>query len=79
MLFIKNYLDGHALHQSATSAGLEYRHTSVNWASYVREVCREYVYNANKTLVFGNEVEIDESLFGAKMKYHKEKSKGHTM
>lgn len=77
LLFIKNYIDGHSLHQSARSAGMEYRHTSVNWGSYVREMFSEHVYRTYQDLMFEGEVEIDESIFGAKIKYHKGKPRGH--
>ena len=65
------YLNGHTLHQSASSAGMEYHHTSVNWASYVREIFCEFVYSTYKDIVFDGDVEIDESLFGRKLKYNR--------
>ena len=44
-VFIKHYLDGHALPQSASSAYMEYNHTSVNLGSHVREIFCEFVYS----------------------------------
>jgi hypothetical protein len=53
------------LHQSASSTGMEYHHTYVDWASY------EFVYSTYKDIVFDGDVEIDESLFGRKAKYNR--------
>ena len=50
---------------------MEYYHTSVNWASYVREIFCEFVFSTYKDIVFDGDVEIDESLFGRKVKYNR--------
>lgn len=50
---------------------MEYHHTSVNWASYVREIFCEFVFSTYKDIVFDGDVEIDESLFGRKVKYNR--------
>lgn len=68
--FIKKYLDGLiTLHQSALSAGIEYRHTSVNWASNVREHFCEHVHTEYQNLVFDWDVEFGGSLFWRKIEY----------
>jgi hypothetical protein len=41
------------LHQSASSTGMEYHHTYVDWASY------EFVFSTYKDIVFDGDVEID--------------------
>ena len=43
---------------------MDYKSTAVNWASYIREMFMEYVYETYQTLKFDVEVETDESLFG---------------
>lgn len=44
MLFIKNYLDKCSLSQCARFSGMSYGRTSVNWASFIREIFKEYFY-----------------------------------
>lgn len=41
------------LHQSASSTGMEYHHTYVDWTSY------EFVFSTYKDIVFDGDVEID--------------------
>ena len=74
--FIRTYLYGHNLSQCANLAGIHYKSTAVDWASFVREVMVEYVSSTVSTLKFTGTVEIDESLFGRKHKYHRGKSTG---
>ena len=71
MLFVKCYLDGNSLRQCATFAGISYGSTSVEWAVYIRDILKDYFrrYVINETL--SGEVELDESLFGRKVKYHR--------
>ena len=62
--------------QCALSTGMDYKTTAVNWASYIREMFMEYVYKNYQTLKFDTEVEIDESLFGRKIKYNRGRPTG---
>ncbi|VDI66511.1 Hypothetical predicted protein [Mytilus galloprovincialis] len=55
---------------------MEYRHTSVNWPRYVRELFCEHVHTEYQNLVFEGDVEIEESLFGRKIKYNRGKPTG---
>ena len=77
MIFIKHYLEGNSLHQCATATGMDYRHTAVDWGSYIRELFSQYVYDQYNMAMFQGDVEIDESLFGRKVKYNKGDPKGH--
>ena len=77
VLFMKTYIQGCSLKQCALSVGMDYRHTAVNWASYIRELFTQYVFDTYKTLKFTGEVEIDESLFGRKIKYNKGQPRGN--
>ncbi|CAC5426613.1 unnamed protein product [Mytilus coruscus] len=45
---------------------MDYKNTSVNWASYIRELFCQYVSTIYDYTEFEGEVEFDESLFGRK-------------
>ena len=57
---------------------MDYKKTSVDWANFMRDMCRKFVdglyYDGNE--MFSGEVEIDESLFGRRCKYHKGDHRG---
>ena len=63
MIFIKYYLEGHTLHLCALSTIIDYKHTAVNWASYIRELFCQFVFDTYNMMNFEGEVEMDESLF----------------
>lgn len=71
ILFIKSYLEKNSLAQCARFIGMAYRSTAVNWASFMREVFKEYFNNTLRNVKLQGIVEIDESLFGRRVKYHK--------
>ena len=71
VIFIKYYIEGHTLHQCALSTGMDYKSTAVNWASYIRELFMEHIHKQYETMKFNTDVEIDESLFGRKIKYNR--------
>ena len=77
MIFLKQYLEGDSLHQCALATGMDYRHTPVDRASFIKELFCQYVYDKYNMTMFEGDVEIDESLFGGKIKYHKGEPKGH--
>ena len=56
---------------------MDYKHTAVNWASYIREIFCQYVFDTYNMMNFEGEVEIDASLFGRKVKYNKGQPRGH--
>ncbi|XP_060597825.1 uncharacterized protein LOC132751642 [Ruditapes philippinarum] len=70
-MFIKCYLDGLSLRQTSLFAGVNYKSTAVDWASFIRELFKEHFHRNIKQRKFNGEVEIDESLFGRRVKYHK--------
>ncbi|CAC5412483.1 unnamed protein product [Mytilus coruscus] len=72
IVLIKYYIEGHSLHMSAKCANMEYKSTSVHLASYIREVCCEYINTEYEMIRFQGDVELDESLFGRKIKYNRE-------
>lgn len=71
MVFIKSYLDKSSLYQCAKFSGMAYGTTAVNWASYMRELFKEYFHRNIRHKVIHGTVEIDESLFGRRVKYHR--------
>ncbi|CAC5426120.1 unnamed protein product [Mytilus coruscus] len=77
IVFIKYYIEGYSLHMSAKCANMEYKSTSVHWASYIREMFCEYIYTEYEMIRFQGDVELDESLFGRKIKYNRGKPTGN--
>ena len=71
MVFIKNYLDNLTLLQCSKFTGIAYKSTAPNWSSYMREMFKEHFHRNTKHVKFSGTIEIDESFFGRKMKYHK--------
>ncbi len=69
--FIKCFLDGLTLKKCARFSGLDYKRTAVDWANFVRDLFQQWVEDHYPTVSFTGEVEIDESLFGRKCKYHR--------
>jgi hypothetical protein len=63
MLFIKSYLERNSLLQCARFSGLTYKTTAVNWASYVREIFKEFFYTDLRHRQLRAVIEIDESLW----------------
>ena len=71
MVFIKCYLDKCTLLQCATFSGVAYKTTAVNWRSFVREMFKEYFHRHIKDKKLSGEIEIDESLFGRRVKHNR--------
>ena len=71
MLFVKSYLDKCTLLQCSIFCGLAYGTTAVNWASFIRELFKEHFHRNTKGKKLQGEIEIDESLFGRRVKYHR--------
>nr|XP_011443777.2 uncharacterized protein LOC105339761 [Crassostrea gigas] len=71
MLFIKNYLEKCSLSQCARFSGMSYGSTSVNWASFIREIFKEYFYRNLRFKKLHGIIEIEESLFGRRVKFHR--------
>ena len=70
-MFIKCYLERNTLQQCSRAAGISYRSTSVDWASFIREMMKEHYYRYIRCWEFTGDIEIDESLFGRCVKYHR--------
>ncbi|XP_045206192.2 uncharacterized protein LOC123558376 [Mercenaria mercenaria] len=70
-MFIKCYLDGLSLSQTSSFTGVHYKSTAVDWASFVRELFKEHFHRSIRHRKLTGEVEIDESLFGRRVKFHR--------
>lgn len=71
MVFIKSYLDKLSLLQCSKFAGISYKSTAVNWGCMIRELFKEYYHTNIKHKTLAGEIELDESLFGRKIKYRR--------
>ena len=73
MLFIKSYLERNSLAQCSLFSGFSYTMTAINCASCIREVhvFKEYFYTDLRHRTLRRVVEIDESLFGRRVKFHR--------
>lgn len=77
MNFLRCYMGGANLNQCANQSGLHYTSTAVDWASFIREIMMNYVHNTASNMKLSGTIEIDESLFGKKQKYHRGKNTGN--
>lgn len=71
MVFLKSYLEKSSLAQCAKFSGMAYGSTAVNWASFTRELFKEYFYTNLRLRKLQGVIEIDESLFGRRVKFHR--------
>jgi transposase-like protein len=55
---------------------MAYKSSAVDWANYIRDWFVEYYYRDIRSTKFSGIVEIDESLFGRRVKYNKGKAVG---
>ena len=76
MLFIKQYVDGVTLLEASRQAGISYQKSGVDWASFIRGLFKEDLYRSLPHIRLSGEVEIDESLFGRRTKYHRGRPQG---
>ncbi len=71
LVFVKYYLEKSTLKQCARFAGMSYGSTAVDWACMIRELFKEHYQLHISGNVLSGEIEIDESLFGRRVKYHR--------
>ena len=74
--FALEYASGSSLLCCAKINGMAYKSTAVDWANFCRDLYVEYYTTVIAKEKFANEVEIDESLFGRRTKYHRGAPKG---
>lgn len=73
LVFIFGYLDQCTLLKLSRRTGFNYKTTCVKWASKMRDIMMAWVVEKMATMRFSGIVEIDESLFGRRVKYHRGK------
>ena len=74
--FLITYAEGQSLWRCSQVAGVGYGSTAVDWASFCRDLFVEYYAQHIRDEKFSGEVEIDESLFGRRTKYHRGDPRG---
>ena len=73
MVFIYALINRMPLYRASKMSGLNYKNTVADWANYYHEVCMEWVnrHVIQCSFKLTGEVQIDESLFGHRVKYHR--------
>jgi len=74
--FLITYAEGQSLWRCSQIAGVGYGSTAVDWGSFCRDLFAEYYVKHVRDEQFTGEVEIDESLFGRRTKYHRGDPRG---
>ena len=80
LTFIDILLSKGSLKASATNSGLSYKSAAVDWANFIRKIFHQWVQSniSDNEVKLSGEVEIDESLFGRKVKHNRgDPSKGN--
>ena len=80
MVFFISFIEKNTLLRCSIKAGLSYRSTGVEWGCLCRKLCKQFVYDkilsCDNPLQISGQIEIDESLFGRRVKYHRGKPRG---
>lgn len=71
LVFIREMVLGSNLKKACLNSGVAYGHTACDYSNFIRDLYKEFVYNLLKTFQLSGVIEIDESLFGRKIKYHR--------
>ncbi|XP_066921897.1 uncharacterized protein [Clytia hemisphaerica] len=75
LAFVLEFCLSSTMKRNSKVTGVSYGKTSVDYCSYIREICVEYVWKCQSKMKFTGTVEIDESLFGRKIKDNKGKKR----
>ena len=78
IVFFTTLLNKNSLRLASTFSGFHYNSTAVRFGSLFRNLFKEWVLSniLEPPMIFTNRVEIDESLFGRKTKYHRGAKRG---
>jgi hypothetical protein len=74
--FVLSYAEGHSLKHSAFVSSMDYGSSAVEWAKIVRRMYVHYYFDVVERYVMRGCVEIDESLFGRRVKHHRGEPRG---
>ena len=75
MAYLYEFILGSTMKRASYVCGVSYGRTSVEYNNFIREIFIEYVWKVQKTIKFRGIIEIDESLFGRKVKNNRGKDK----
>ena len=70
LIFIYTYMTGLSFKYCSTVSGMHYKNTALDCGNFVRDIMVEFVYRIVMKTKFSGIVEIAESLFNRKIKYH---------
>ena len=70
-MFMREFVYGSSLKKCCRDSGISYTCAGVTWASYYRDIFIQDVFEQLKVVKLRGVEEIDESLFGNKIKYHR--------
>jgi transposase-like protein len=73
--FILSYAESNSLHHSTNVISKSYSNTVVIWGQIVRNLMMEFYQRSIKPTTFSGTVELDESLFGSRMKHNRGRPK----
>ena len=71
LIFIYTYMTGLSFKYCSTVSGMHYKNTALDCGNFVRDIMVEFVYRIVMKTKFSGIVEIAESLFNRKIKYHR--------
>ncbi|XP_060586599.1 uncharacterized protein LOC132742260 [Ruditapes philippinarum] len=71
MVFIQTYLEANTLYQCSRQSGIHYQSAGVDWGSFIRELFKEHFHTHVLNRKLKEVIEIDESLFGRRIKQHR--------
>jgi len=74
MNFVKLYLEGQLLVSISEQTGMCYKSTALHWSQLIRKMFKQYIYDCvhgKNDLIFSGIQEIDESIFGRRVKYNR--------
>ena len=74
--FLVSYAERQSLWKCAQAAGIRYGSTEGDWGSFCRDLFFEFYVREIRDVKLQGEVEIDESLFGRRTKYHRSDPRG---
>ena len=69
--FLYSFLQGKTLLMCAREGGIDYKKSAGDWINFARDLFKAYVTDTMFHMKFSGTVEIDESIFGHKVKYHR--------
>lgn len=66
-----SFAQGSKLTQLSFITGMAVNTTIIDWANFVRDVLKQYVFEEIGMLKMKGIIEVDESLFGRRNKFHR--------